>query len=73
MLKKQGYRDAKFKRVKKTSYKIPAGKAFRATARISAKKSGQDWNEGRVIYIFSISNHRYVRSRIKLVAKRLTD
>ena len=39
MLKKQGYRDAKFKRVKKTSYKIPAGKAFRATARISAKKA----------------------------------
>lgn len=62
MLKEQGYTDAKFKRVKKTSYKIPAGKAFRATARISAKKSGQDWNEGRVIYIFSISNHLYAIS-----------
>ena len=62
MLKKQGYTDAKLKRVKKTSYKIPSGKAFRASARISAKKNGEDWNESRVIYIFSISNHLYAIS-----------
>lgn len=59
---KEGYSDVKLKRVKKASYKLPSGKALRASARISAKKGGEECQEERVIYIFSKSNYLYAFS-----------
>lgn len=58
----QGFTDVKFKRVKKSSYKVPGSKAFRASARISAKRNGEEWQEDRVIYIFSIPDYLIVFS-----------
>lgn len=59
---KEGYSDVKLKKMKKSSYKIPGGKALRASARISAKKGGEECQEDRVIYIFSKSNYLYAFS-----------
>lgn len=59
---KMGYSDVKLKRMKKSSYKISGGKALRAYARISAKKSGEESKEERVIYIFSKSNYLFAVS-----------
>ena len=62
LLEKEGYSDVKLKRTKKSSYKLPNGKALRASVRISAKKGGEESKEERVIYIFSKSNYLYAFS-----------
>ena len=59
---KEGYSDVKLKKMKKSSYKVLGGKALRASARISAKKGGEECQEDRVIYIFSRSNYLFAVS-----------
>ena len=59
---KQGFTDVKFKRVKKSSYKVSGSKAFRASARISAKKNGENWQMDHVIYILPIPDYLIVFS-----------
>lgn len=62
ILEKQGYKDAKLKRTKKSAYKIPSGKAFRASAHISAEKDGEDCDEDQVIYLIGIPDYLIVIS-----------
>lgn len=57
-----GYSDVKLKKMKKSSYKVLDGKALRASARISAKKGGEERQEDRVIYIFSKANYLFAFS-----------
>ena len=52
------YTDVEFKRVKKSSFKVPGSKAFRASARIVAKRNGEKSKEDRVTYLFSIPDYR---------------
>ena len=52
----------KLKKMKKSSYKVLDGKALRASARISAKKGGEECQEDRVIYIFSKANYLFAFS-----------
>lgn len=44
------------------TYKVLDGKALRASARISAKKGGEECQEDRVIYIFSKANYLFAFS-----------
>lgn len=62
LLEKEGYSDVKLKKMKKSSYKVLDGKALRASVRISAKKGGEEYNEDRVIYIFSKANYLFAFS-----------
>ena len=44
------------------TYKVLDGKALRASARIPAKKGGEECQEDRVIYIFSKANYLFAFS-----------